>query len=86
MPQSKPALNASIKLIDESGLSTSELRFLLVQLIRSVPLVGSGDPEGALLADQYALYVDEADPLTPVQYRKMLPQIAGDRRKGWVQI
>ena len=46
----------------------------------------AGTPEGALEAPQYSLYIDESTPLSPIQYRKMLPDVTGDRTKGWAAL
>jgi hypothetical protein len=52
----------------------------------NLPIIGSGSPEGIVEAAQYTLFIDEAVPLTPVEYRKMLPEIGGDRTKGWAAL
>ncbi len=52
----------------------------------NLPIVGTGTPEGVVEAPQYTLFIDEAVPLTPVQYRKMLAEIGGDRSKGWAVV
>lgn len=49
-------------------------------------IVGTGTPEGIVEAAQYSLFIDEAVPLIPVQFRKMLPEIGGDRTKGWAAV
>lgn len=51
---------------------------------KSVPIVGTGSPEGVVEALQYQEYIDETDTSAPVIYRKMLTNIGGDRSKGWV--
>ena len=48
--------------------------------------VGTGSPEGVLELPQYSRYIDETVPLVPVEYIKMLPEVGGDRTKGWAAL
>jgi len=52
----------------------------------SIPIVGTGSPEGALEARQYQLYIDSAGAAGAIEYRKMLPDIGGDRTQGWILV
>ena len=49
-----------------------------------IPIIGSGSPEGVIEAVQYSLYLDTTGAAGAIQYRKMLPSIAGDRKQGWI--
>jgi len=86
MSQTPQRLNSSNELVLDDKTPAQVFRSLIIQLTNNTPYVGSGTPEGNLQAPQYSLYIDEAVPLTPVQYRKMLPEIAGDRTKGWAVV
>ena len=86
MSQSPIKLNASQKIVNDDGSPTAAFLQYLSKIAESVVLVGTGTPEGALAAPQYTVYVDEAVPLTPVTYRKMLPEVGGDRSKGWATV
>jgi len=83
MSQTPVKLNANQQIIHQDGTPTSTFRQFISKIAESVVIVGTGTPEGVLEAPQYTLYVDEAVPLTPVTYRKMLPEVGGDRSKGW---
>lgn len=83
MPQSPIRLNANDRLLDENGTPTNLFLQHMTKLAISVTIVGTGTPEGQVEATQYTVYVDETIPLTPVTYRKMLPDLSGDRTKGW---
>ena len=48
------------------------------------PFVGTGSPEGNLEAPQFSLYLDSTGTTGTIEYRKMIPSIAGDRKQGWV--
>lgn len=52
----------------------------------SIPIVGTGSPEGVVEAVQYSLYLDRTGSAGAIQYRKMIPSIANDRKKGWVLV
>jgi hypothetical protein len=51
-----------------------------------MPIIGSGSPEGVVEAQQYALYLDTAGSAGSIQYRKMLPDIGGDKTQGWIAV
>jgi hypothetical protein len=52
----------------------------------SIPIVGAGSPEGVVEARQYSLYLDTTGSAGSIQYRKMQPDVLGDRSKGWVLV
>lgn len=86
MPQSPQRLNSSNPIVEGVGTPSQVFRGWALQVSNSLPIVGTGTPEGAVEAAQYTVYVDETVPLTPVQYRKMLPEVGGDRSKGWAVV
>ncbi len=86
MSQSPIKLNANQKIVNDDGSPTNVFLQYLLKISESVVIVGTGTPEGAVQAPQYSVYVDEAVPLTPVTYRKMLPEVGGDRSKGWAVV
>lgn len=79
-------LNASQPITLNDGTMDQIFRLWTIQVTNSLPLVGTGTPEGVVEAPQYSLYIDESVPLSPVQYRKMLPEVGGDRKKGWAPV
>lgn len=86
MSQDRHPLSASQPLVDPAGLPQQAFREWAVRVTNSMVIVGTGSPEGVLTAAQYTLYVDETVPLVPVTYRKMLPEVGGDRSKGWAAV
>ena len=62
------------------------LDFLKHVAALSIPITGTGSPEGVVEAVQFSLYLDSAGSAGSIQYRKMQPEIAGDRRRGWVAV
>lgn len=86
MPQTQAKLNINQPLVDEGGMAEQVFREWVLRVVDTMVVVGTGTPEGVLEAPQYTLYVDEDTPLVPVQYRKMLPEVGGDRTKGWATV
>ena len=86
MPQSQQKLNSSLVVIESDGTPSQILREWSLRVSNNLPIVSTGSPEGVLEAPQYTLYIDETTPTSPVQYRKMLPEISGDRKQGWVMV
>ncbi len=72
-------------IVGESGRMQPVFKAWVREVTKLNPIIGTGTPEGVVTADQYSLYIDEAVPLTPVEYRKMLPNIGGDDSQGWAQ-
>lgn len=72
--------------ISNNGMMTDTFRTWMLEVSRYIPIIGTGSPEGVIEAQQYSLYIDETTPTSPVQYRKMLAEVAGDRTKGWVAL
>ena len=79
-------LNSAQPITEPDGTITQVFRSWSLQVSNSLPIIGIGSPEGVVTAPQYSLYIDETVPLTPVQYRKMLPEVTGDRSKGWAAL
>lgn len=87
MAQNKPALPQSAQsIVDSDGKMTDQFRFWVQKVNENQVIIGTGNPEGVLDATLYTLYIDETTPTSPVQYRKMLAEIGGDKLKGWVAL
>lgn len=79
-------LQATQPIVLPDGTMSQTFRTWALEVTRSLVLVGTGSPEGFIEAPQYSLYLDEANPAAPVEYRKMLPEVAGDRTQGWAAL
>ena len=90
MPQVPQTINSAQPIIEtdvlDLGTMSQLFRAWQLQVSNNIPIVNSGSPEGVVEAPQYSLYIDESTPTIPVQYRKMIPEIGGDRAKGWVVV
>ena len=81
-----PRLNAAQPIVDDNGTMTQAFRQFTQEASLSIPIVGSGSPEGVVEARQYSLYLDSTGSAGSIQYRKMLPDIGGDRTQGWILV
>lgn len=76
-------LNIAQPIVEADGTASQPFSEWARMVSNNLPIIGTGSPEGVVEAPQYSLFIDEAVPLTPVTYRKMLPLLSGDRRNGW---
>ena len=81
-----PILNSSQPVVFPDGTMTQVFRTWMLTVSRYLPIIGTGSPEGLVDAPQYALYLDQAGAPGAVEYRKLLPDIAGDTKQGWVLV
>ena len=81
-----PRLNVGQPIVDENGTMAQAFRQFTQDASLSIPIVGSGSPEGVIEAAQYSLYLDSSGGASAIQYRKMQPEIGGDRTKGWILV
>tara|TARA_B110000027_G_C16110233_1_gene297363 strand:+ start:243 stop:488 length:246 start_codon:yes stop_codon:yes gene_type:complete len=79
-------LNAAQPIVNDNGEMQQTFRSWALEASNNMPIIGAGSPEGIVSAAQYSLYIDETTPLSPVQYRKMLSEVAGNRLKGWAAL
>ena len=82
----KPLLNVAQAITREDGTMEQPFRQWTQDAALSIPIVGSGTPEGVVEARQYSLYIDSAGSAGAIEYRKMLPDVGGDRSKGWILV
>lgn len=80
------ALDGGRSIVDGTGRMQQAFRSEINELIRFLPIVGAGTPEGVIDAVQYSLYIRTDGVSGTIQYRKMLPQIGSDTKKGWVAV
>jgi hypothetical protein len=79
-------LNAAQPIVGPNGTMEQPFRQFTQEAALSIPIVGTGSPEGVVEARQYSLYLDESGSAGSIQYRKMQPEIGGDRTRGWVAV
>jgi|TARA_R110002167_G_scaffold46993_2_gene139579 hypothetical protein len=81
-----PRLNVAQPIVQDDGTMSQAFRQFTQDSSLSIPIVGAGSPEGVIEAAQYSLYLDSSGGASAIQYRKMQPEIGGDRTKGWILV
>jgi hypothetical protein len=79
-------LNVAQPIVENNGTMSQAFRQFTQEASLSIPIIGTGSPEGVVEAVQYSLYLDRTGSAGAIQYRKMIPSIANDRKKGWVLV
>ena len=78
-----PRLEAGQPIVMKDGTMTQQFRDLMLDVVRYLPVLGAGSPEGVVNAPQYSLYIDTTG---GGEYRKVQDNIGGDPKKGWVAV
>lgn len=81
-----PRLNVAQPIVEPDGTMAQPFRKFTQDASLSIPIVGTGSPEGVVEARQYSLYIDSAGTSGSIEYRKMLPDIGGDVTQGWIAV
>ena len=81
-----PRLNVGQPIVRDDGTMANSFRQFTQDASLSIPIVGAGSPEGVIEAAQYSLYLNSSGGASAIQYRKMQPEIGGDRTKGWILV
>lgn len=72
--------------IVSNSLMTQDFYTFIQAVGNSIPIVGTGSPEGVITATQRAFYIDEAGSAGSVLYVKKLNDIGGNKSLGWVLV
>ena len=83
---SSPRLNVGQPIVHEDGTMEQSFRLFTQDASLSIPIVGTGSPEGLVEARQYSLYINSIGVSGTIEYRKMQPSIGGDTKQGWVAV
>lgn len=81
-----PLLNASKAITEDNMTMEQDFRTWTNTVTRALPILGEGSPEGAVEALQFTLYIDKNGTTGTIEYRKMLTDIGGDRKQGWLLV
>ena len=81
-----PRLNVAQPIVEPDGTMAQPFRQFTQDASLSIPIIGSGSPEGVVEARQYSLYIDSTGSTGSIEYRKMLPDIGGNTKQGWIAV
>lgn len=79
-----PQLNAAEPIVYEDGTMQPVMQKQMNRFEYFVPLAGTGSPEGVVEGLYLQVYIDIFGPPGAIEYRKMQPDIGGDKTLGWV--
>jgi hypothetical protein len=77
--------NHSLPIVTENKASDA-FRLWMARTDLGTPITGSGSPEGVVEARQFSLYINETGTTGTLLYIKIQPDIAGDKKQGWVAV
>lgn len=83
MPVRVVAPSAILQIIESNGNMSQEFQVWTQAVSALLPIIGSGNPESEIEAQQGALYVDQDAVTGDVLYVKRLADVGGDRKQGW---
>ena len=76
--------NHSLPITDKPA--SDAFRLWMARTDLGTPITGSGSPEGVVEARQFSLYINSAGASGTLLYIKIQPDIAGDKKQGWVAV
>ena len=81
-----PAPDPSRAIVKQDGTMHDAFRLFINQVSRESLIVGTGSPEGVVLAIQGQEYMDDAGIAGAIKYIKRDADVAGDKTQGWILI
>ena len=81
-----PAPVANIPIVNTDGTMQDAFRLFINQVSRESIIIGTGSPEGVVLASQGQEFMDDAGTAGNIKYIKRDSDIGGDKTQGWVLI
>jgi len=79
-------IDADTPIVTSNGVMSDVFQRWMNQVTRNDLLIGTGSPEGVIEAQIGREYMDDTGLAGAVKFIKQLPDIAGDRTKGWVAV
>lgn len=71
-------------IIDDDGSLTVQSRVFFRTVTDRALIIGTGSPEGVVIAFQGADYMDDTGVAGAIRYTKRDNDILGDKSKGWI--
>ncbi len=86
MASRTPPPDPAKPMVDENGVMSEQVRLWTRNITSAAPIIGNGNPEGLVVAEQGTSFIDEDAAPGSVLYIKQKDVIGGDRTLGWVLI
>jgi hypothetical protein len=72
--------------VDASGRPNQKLQLFSEEVAALFPIIGEGSPEGIYEAKSNRFYIDKIGGAGACLYVKVVDDIAGERKDGWVLV
>ena len=79
-------LSTDRPIVDSSGNQTQQTRLYFKTITDQALIIGDGSPEGIVEAVEGATYQDRLGVAGVIRYAKMVDDIGGDKKLGWLLI
>jgi hypothetical protein len=79
-------LNAADPIVYPDGTMQPVFQKQMNRYETAFPIVGAGDPNGVVEGTYLQLYVNITGTTGSIDWRKMLPDVGGDKTLGWVAV
>ncbi len=73
-------------LVDERGGQSEQMRVWTRLITNQALIIGTGNPEGVVEAEQGASYMDDTGTAGNIKYIKRDADIGGDKTQGWILV
>lgn len=73
-------------LVDDRGAQSEQMRVWTRLITNQALIIGTGNPEGVVEAEQGASYMDDTGTAGNIKYIKRDADIGGDKKKGWILV
>lgn len=73
-------------IVDKEGRPADAFQKWLTQVTKLDLIIGTGSPEGVVVALQGQEYMNDAGTASAIKYIKRDADIAGDASKGWILV
>ena len=81
-----PQLDAGLPIVGKDGTMEPVFRDQMNRLWIQYPIAGAGSPNGVVEGSYLQEYLDVTGTTGSIVYRKMLPDVGGDKTLGWVAV
>jgi len=73
-------------IVKEDGTMQNTFAIFTLEVSKLSLIIGTGSPEGVVIAEQGQEYMDDAGTASAIKYIKRDADIAGDKSLGWILI
>ena len=79
-----PILSTDRPFVEDDGSLTLQSRTFFRAIFTQALIIGTGSPEGVVIAEEGATYQDRTGTAGAIRYAKRDDNISGNKSKGWI--